>query len=75
MAKTVDVLKGQRYCNADAPYIVWVVHDLVNYGVAVPHVRLRRVGDPFTLKTVSVSAVRDPLLYRFIGEASEGEAA
>jgi len=75
MTKTPDILKGQRFCNADAPFIVWVVHDLMMDGLALPHARLRRAGDPFTFKTVSVSALRDPRLYRFVGGASEGDRA
>lgn len=75
MAKAVEIAKGQRYGNADAPYIVWIVKDIMHHGIAVPHVRLQRAGDPYTFKTVSVSALHDPLLYHYIGEAPEGERA
>ena len=71
----IEVRKGQRYCNADAAFIVWVVADLLEDGAGVPHARLRRVNDPNTTKTLSVSALRDARLYRFIGETPEGSRA
>ena len=74
MAKP-EVRKGQRYCNADASFIIWVVADLMNDAAGVPHARLTRSGDPSTLKTMSVSALRDPRLYRFIGDSPEGNKA
>ncbi|MEX2649008.1 MAG: hypothetical protein WD673_08350 [Alphaproteobacteria bacterium] len=74
MAK-FDVRKGQRYCNADAAFIVWVVDDLLTDSAGVPHARLRRANDPSTQKTLSTSALRDARLYRFIGDAPEDTRA
>jgi hypothetical protein len=72
----LDVRKGQRFCNADAPFIVWIVMDHFEDGAGLPHARLARAGDPKTVKTVSFSALRDPRLYRFIGESqSDRESA
>ena len=70
----VEVRRGQRFCNADAPVIVWEVTDVRNDGAGLPHARLARVGEPKTLKTISCSALRDPRLFRFIGEARDGGA-
>jgi hypothetical protein len=71
----LEVRKGQRYCNADAAFIVWEVADLLSDAAGVPHARLRRVNDPNTTKTLSVSALRDTRLYRFIGDAPEDTRA
>ena len=75
MVRTTDTLNGQRFCNADAPYIVWVVRDVLTDGVAMPHVRMQRAGDPLTFKTVSLSALHDPRLYRPVEGTSEGPRA
>lgn len=74
MAK-LEVRKGQRYCNADASFIVWIVGDLLDDAAGVPHARLRRAGDPNTTKTLSLSALRDPRLYRFVGDSPGDDRA
>ncbi len=71
----LEVRKGQRYCNADAAFIVWVVDDLLTDSAGVPHARLRRANDPSTQKTLATGALLDGRLYRFIGEAPEGTRA
>jgi hypothetical protein len=71
----LEVRKGQRYCNADAAFIVWMVDDLLTDSAGVPHARLRRANDPSTQKTVSTAALKDPRLYRFISDAPEGSRA
>jgi hypothetical protein len=63
----LDIRKGQRFCNADASFIVWVVDGLLEDSAGVPHVRLRRVNDPNTVKTLSIAALRDGRLYRPVG--------
>jgi len=70
-----EVRKGQRYCNADAPFIVWSVGEILKDGAGLPHARLTRVGEAYTTKTVAFSALKDARLYRFIGEPPEDNRA
>ncbi|MBM3585222.1 MAG: hypothetical protein FJX36_12605 [Alphaproteobacteria bacterium] len=63
----LDIRKGQRFCNADASFIVWLVDGLMEDSAGVPHARLHRVNDPNTIKTLSIAALRDGRLYRPVG--------
>lgn len=62
-----DVQQGQKYRQADSSS-VWEVQDLVSDREGIPHARLRRVGDRTAVKMISVSALKDQRLYRFVGE-------
>ncbi len=55
---------GQRYVATGAPSTVWVVSDEVQTNMKVPHVRLRKSGEPSTTKLIAVSALEDNRLYR-----------
>lgn len=60
-----EVQTGQKYQQTDATS-VWEVRDLTKDGEGIVHARLARVGDPSSVKMISISALRDPRLYRLI---------
>lgn len=62
-----DVQPGQRYQQADSSS-VWEVKDLTQDGEGIAHARLLRVGDPTAAKMISVSALKDPRLYKLVAE-------
>lgn len=62
-----DVQAGQRY-QQDGSTTVWEVQDLTKDAEGIPHARLVRVGDPTAVKMLSTSALKDPRLYRLVGE-------
>ncbi len=62
-----DVQPGQRYQQADSSS-VWEVMDMTKDGEGIAHARLIRVGDATAVKMISVSALKDPRLYRLVGE-------
>ncbi|HXP97561.1 MAG TPA: hypothetical protein VN809_12670 [Telmatospirillum sp.] len=62
-----EVQPGQKYQQTEASS-VWEVIDLTKDGEGIVHARLLRVGDPTAVKMISVSALKDPRLYRLVGE-------
>ena len=64
MAKR-DVLPGQRYQPAGSS-AVWEVREIVKDPEGISHARLMRVGDPTTVKTISVAALRDGRLFKLL---------
>ncbi|MBI5165148.1 MAG: hypothetical protein HY985_14760 [Magnetospirillum sp.] len=64
-----EVTPGQRFQTADS-VAVWEVRELTRDSAGVPHARLVRVGDPTATKMISVSALRDPRLYRSLPSPS-----
>jgi len=62
-----EVQAGQRYQQAESTS-VWEVTDLTKDGEGIPHARLMRVGDPTAVKMLSTSALKDPRLYKLVGE-------
>ena len=62
-----EVQPGQRYRQTEASS-AWEVVDLTNDGEGIVHARLQRVGDPTAAKMISVSALKDPRLYRLLPE-------
>ena len=53
-----EITVGMVFERHDAPYIRCVVEALTDVG-GVPHVYLRRVGDPTDVRLLSVSALAD----------------
>jgi hypothetical protein len=62
-----EVQPGQKYQQTEASS-VWEVVDLTKDGEGIIHARLLRVGDPTAVKMISVSALKDPRLYKLVGE-------
>jgi hypothetical protein len=62
-----EVQPGQRFQQTDSSS-VWEVMDLTKDGEGIPHARLIRVGDSTAVKMISVSALKDPRLYKLVGE-------
>ncbi len=62
-----EVQAGQKYQQSESTSI-WEVSDLTKDGEGIAHARLLRVGDPTAVKMISVSALRDPRLYKLVGE-------
>lgn len=63
MARRREVLSGQRYLPVESS-VVWEVRELSLDAAGIQHARLVRLDDPTTVKMISVSALRDPRLYR-----------
>jgi hypothetical protein len=62
-----DVQPGQKFRQTDSTSI-WEVLDLKPDAEGIAHARLVRVGDATAAKTISVTALKDPRLYRQVGE-------
>lgn len=62
-----DVQPGQKFQQADSTS-VWEVMEMTKDGEGIAHARLVRVGDATAVKMISVSALRDPRLYKQVGE-------
>lgn len=62
-----DVQPGQKFRQTDSTSI-WEVLDLKPDAEGISHARLVRVGDATAAKTISVTALKDPRLYRQVGE-------
>jgi hypothetical protein len=62
-----EVQPGQKYQQTEASS-VWAVIDLTKDGEGIVHARLQRVGDATAVKMISVSALKDPRLYKLVGE-------
>ena len=60
-----EVFAGQKYQQTDGTS-VWTVTDLSTDAEGISHARLTRVGDSTAAKTLSISALRDPRLFRLI---------
>jgi len=60
-----EVQPGQRYQKADSSF-VFEVQALTKDAEGVVHARLVRVGDPTAVKMISVTALRDARLYKFV---------
>ena len=58
-----DVQPGQKYRQTDSSS-VWEVLALTADPEGIIHARLVRVGDTTATKMISVSALKDPRLYR-----------
>ncbi len=67
-ARTIvsEVEVGQRYKKLDAIATVWEVEACLPDGGAVPHVRIRSVGDPSISRLISVSALRNERFYQLV---------
>ncbi|PKU24319.1 hypothetical protein [Telmatospirillum siberiense] len=62
-----EVQPGQKYQQTESSS-VWEVVDLTKDGEGIVHARLLRVGDSTAVKMISVSALKDPRLYKLVGE-------
>ncbi len=62
-----EVQAGQKYQQSESTS-VWEVMDLTKDGEGIAHARLLRVGDPTAVKMISVSALKDPRLYKLVGD-------
>ena len=62
-----EVQPGQRYRQTDSTSI-WEVFDLKSDSEGIAHARLVRVGDATAAKTIAVTALKDPRLYRPVAE-------
>ena len=60
-----EVQTGQRYQQTDS-ISVWEVTGMTKDGEGIIHARLARVGDPTATKMISVSALKDPRLYKMV---------
>jgi hypothetical protein len=67
-----EVIPGQRYQQSESTSL-WDVRDLTKDGEGIVHARLMRVGDPTAIKMISVSALRDPRLYRLVPPAADSD--
>lgn len=70
MTRRRDIVAGQRYQAANSS-AVWEVRELTRDPSGIQHARLMRLGDPTAIKMISVSALRDPRLYRLLPQAEE----
>lgn len=68
MTRRRDVASGQRYLPVGST-VAWEVRELSLDAAGIPHARLVRPDDPTTVKMISVSALRDPRLYRPLPDA------
>jgi hypothetical protein len=62
-----EVESGQKFRQPGAS-AVWVVVDLTQDAEGIAHARLVRFDDQTAVKMISVSALRDPRLYRQVEE-------
>jgi len=62
-----EVESGQKY-SPPGTSTVWVVVDLTQDAEGIAHARLVRANDSTAVKMISVSALRDPRLYRLVEE-------
>jgi hypothetical protein len=60
-----EVHPGQRY-QQDQSTSVWEVRELTKDGEGIVHARIMRVGDPTSVKMISVLALKDHRLYRLL---------
>lgn len=58
-----EVQPGQKFRQTDTSSI-WEVLDLKKDAEGISHARLVRVGDMTAAKTISVTALKDPRMYR-----------
>ncbi len=65
-----EVEVGQRYKKLDAIATVWEVEACLPDGGAVPHIRIRSVGDPSVSRLISVSALRNERFYQLVTPTS-----
>ena len=61
-----EIEVGQRYKKLDAIATVWEVEACLPDGGAVPHVRIRSVGDPSVSRLISASALRNQRFYQLV---------
>jgi hypothetical protein len=62
-----EVQPGQKYRQTDSTSI-WEVLVLKPDAEGIVHARLVRIGDATAAKTIAVSALKDPRLYRPVDE-------
>lgn len=62
-----EIVLGQRYRKLGFGAILWEVVGTSVDALGHAHVRLRRVGDPRTLKTLAVTVLEDPNQYVLVG--------
>ncbi len=62
-----EVESGQKYRQPESS-VIWVVVDLTQDAEGISHARLVRSGDATAVKMISVSALKDPRLYKLVDE-------
>lgn len=62
-----EVESGQRYRQPESS-VVWVVVDMTQDAEGIAHARLVRFDDATAVKMISVSALKDPRLYKMVDE-------
>jgi len=62
-----EVESGQKFRQPESS-VVWVVVDLTQDAEGIAHARLVRDGDATAVKMISVSALKDPRLYKLVDE-------
>lgn len=62
-----EVESGQRYRQPESS-VVWVVVDMTQDAEGIAHARLVRLDDATAVKMISVSALKDPRLYKMADE-------
>ena len=62
-----EVESGQKYRPPGAS-ATWVVVDLTQDAEGIAHARLVRADDSTALKMISVSALKDPRLYKMVDD-------
>lgn len=62
-----DVESGQKFRQPESS-MVWVVVDLTQDAEGIAHARMVREGDATAVKMISVSALKDPRLYKLVEE-------
>lgn len=65
-----EVEVGQRYKKLDVIATVWEVEACLSDAGAVPHVRIRSVGDPSVSRLISASALRNQRFYQLVTPTS-----
>ena len=62
-----EVESGQKYRQPESS-VTWVVVDLTQDAEGIAHARLVRFNDATAVKMISVSALKDPRLYKLVDE-------
>jgi hypothetical protein len=62
-----EVEPGQKYRQPGGS-AVWLVVDLTSDAEGIPHARLVRSDDSTVVKMISISALKDAKMYKFVDE-------
>ena len=70
-----DVRKGQQYYRVDGATTVWQVRAIFGDPSGIRHARLFNVEQPYELKTLTCSVLRDASRYRLLANDPAAGAA